>query len=148
MKIINKTSSVFLLLSMLFSTMAFAQISDSPVHAPAEVDNVEMETKEVFEMVEKGPQFPGGQDSMYSFIVKNLVYPSEAVSKNIQGRVILEFIVDENGNISDAKVLRGVHPLLDEAAILMLGKMPRWTPGEQRGKPVKVKFRLPVQFKL
>lgn len=93
-------------------------------------------------------QFPGGQDSMYAFIVNNLVYPSEAISKNIEGKVLLEFVINENGEISDAKVLKGVHPLLDEAALIMLSKMPRWEPALFNDKPVKVRYRLPVQFKL
>ncbi|MDR3134218.1 MAG: TonB family protein [Prevotellaceae bacterium] len=98
--------------------------------------------------VEENPQFPEGQAALLKFISDNLKYPKEAASRKIEGRVTVEFVVKADGRVSDVKVLRSVDPLLDEEAVRVIKAMPRWTPGKQEGKPVAVRFILPVSFKI
>ena len=82
------------------------------------------------------------------FIRKETRYPEEARDQGISGRVYVQFVVDVDGKVTEAKVMRGVHPLLDEEALRVINSMPDWSPGMQRGKPVKVKFSLPMRFEL
>ena len=105
-------------------------------------------TDEVFVVVEDQPQFPGGNVAMMKFISDNIVYPKEAHANGIQGRVISSFVVMKDGSISDLQVVRGVDPLLDAEALRVLGLMPDWKPGKQRGQAVNVRFTLPVVFRL
>ena len=99
----------------------------------------------VFDVVEKMPSFPGGQ---FDYLEKNIKYPAKAVKNKIQGRVIVQFIVDEKGNLSDIKVVKSVEPYLDAEAVRVVKSMPRWNPGMQNGKAVKVRYTLPVTFRL
>ena len=102
----------------------------------------------VFDVVEVMPQFPGGQIAMLQYLMENIKYPEQAMKKGIQGRVAVRFIVEKDGSISDVKPILSVHPLLDKEAIRVVKSMPKWTPGKQNGKPVRVRFNLPVMFKL
>lgn len=108
----------------------------------AEPDNA------VFMVVETMPEFPGGTTAMLEFIVNNLKYPVEAEENGIQGRVTLSFIVDTDGSITDVEVVRGIDPSLDAEAIRIIKSMPKWKPGMQRGKAVRVKYTVPVNFRL
>lgn len=99
-------------------------------------------------MAEVAPEFPGGESAMYSFIGIHLEYPSDIANLGITGRVVLSFTVNTDGGISDIKVLRGVHPKLDEEARRVLRKMPMWKAGEQNGSVVRVQKILPISFKL
>lgn len=99
-------------------------------------------------IVEQMPQFPGGEKAMKKFINKNLRYPKESLKKGTSGRVIVTFVVDTDGKVCDAEVLRSVHPLLDAEAVRLVQSMPDWTPGMQDGKPVRVKYTLPIAFGL
>lgn len=103
---------------------------------------------QVFVMVEKMPQFPGGQDGISDFIAKTMQYPVIAQENGIQGRVTCSFIVNTDGSISDIEVIRGIDPSLDKEALRIIGEMPKWTPGTQRGKAVKVKYTTPITFRL
>lgn len=111
---------------------------------------VQEEPKEekVFEIVEQPPSFPGGEAAMYDWLSKNINYPVIAQENNIQGRVVCQFVVGRNGEIEDVKVVRGVDPSLDKEAIRVIKAMPKWIPGKQGGNAVKVRYTLPVQFKL
>lgn len=100
----------------------------------------------VYEMVEEMPMFPGGQKEMMAFLSKTTKYPAKAVKKKIQGRCLVQFIVEKDGSISNVRVMSKVHPLLDAEAIRVVKSMPRWMPGRLKGKPVRVKFNLPVTF--
>jgi len=80
--------------------------------------------------------------------MKNIKYPEQAVKEGIQGRVTVRFIVEKDGSISDVKPVLSVHPLLNKEAVRVVKSMPKWTPGKQNGKPVRVRFNLPVMFKL
>lgn len=102
----------------------------------------------VFDVVEVMPQFPGGQIAMLQYLMKNIKYPEQAVKEGIQGRVTVRFIVEKDGSISDVKPVLSVHPLLNKEAVRVVKSMPKWTPGKHNGKPVRVRFNLPVMFKL
>lgn len=102
----------------------------------------------VFDVVEVMPQFPGGQIAMLQYLMKNIKYPEQAMKEGIQGRVAVRFIVEKDGSISDVKPILSVHPLLNKEAVRVVKSMPKWTPGKQNGKPVRVRFNLPVMFKL
>ena len=102
----------------------------------------------VFDVVEVMPQFPGGQIAMMKYIMENIKYPEQAMKEGIQGRVAVRFIVEKDGSISDVKPILSVHPLLNKEAVRVVESMPKWTPGKQNGKPVRVRFNVPVMFKL
>lgn len=111
---------------------------------------MQSEEEEVFTIVEKMPQFPGGQENMYTFLKNNLQYPADAKQKNLEGTVYITFVIDKDGSLENIKVLRGVKnaPSLDEEAARVIGKMPKWIPGTQNDKPVRVQFNLPIKFSL
>lgn len=104
--------------------------------------------QEVFDVVENMPEFPGGTTAMMEYIAKNLRYPAKAHQAGIQGRVIASFIVEKDGSISHPGIMRSVNPDLDAEAIRVLSAMPKWKPGTQRGKEVRVRYTVPVNFKL
>lgn len=104
--------------------------------------------EEIFMVVEKMPKFPGGMIELMKYISKNIKYPVKAQEAKIQGRVIVQFIVNKDGSTSDFTILRSVSPELDGEAIRVLSRMPKWEPGMQRGKAVTVKYTLPVTFRL
>lgn len=105
-------------------------------------------TEEIFVVVEEQPEFPGGQAAMMKFLSDNIRYPVIAQENAIQGRVICNFVVERDGSITDVQVVRGVDPSLDREALRVIQQMPRWKPGKQRGAPVRVRFTLPVVFRL
>ncbi len=115
---------------------------------PAVVEEEEESAQQIFTVVEKMPLFPGGEGKMMEFLYKNIKYPVIAQENGIQGRVICTFVVNRDGTIVDAEVVRGVDASLDREALRVINTMPKWQPGEQRGKPVRVKYTLPVQFRL
>jgi len=99
--------------------------------------------------VDEKPRFMGGDENEFSkWVSKNMAYPEDAIKNRIQGRVICSFVVDTKGNVTNVKILRGVDPLLDKEAIRAISNSPKWTPGEQRGKPVRVSYTFPVIFQL
>lgn len=102
----------------------------------------------IFFVVEVQPEFPGGMDSMYAFIQKNLIYPEKAKAEGIEGRVFITFTIEKDGSVSNVKILRGIGGGCDEAAKEVVEKMPKWKPGKQRGKPVRFQFNLPIKFEL
>ena len=109
---------------------------------------VEEAKPQIFTYVEQMPDFPGGQTELMKFLQKNLRYPPAARENGIEGRVVLQFVVDEQGNISDIQVLRDIGGGCAEEAIRVVKSMPPWRAGKQNGNPVKVYFKLPVTFKL
>lgn len=102
----------------------------------------------VFDVVEVMPQYPGGQIAMLKYIMENIKYPEQAMKEGIQGRVTVRFIVEKDGSISDVRPVLSVHPLLNKEAVRVVESMPKWSPGKQNGKPVRVRFNVPVMFKL
>lgn len=127
-------------------------VSQSSESAPQSVQKVassEIPTaNEVFMVVENMPEFPGGMSACLKFLADHVAYPKEAAEKKIQGRVIVQFVVMKDGSIANARVLRAVDPLLDAEALRVIGLMPKWKPGTQRGQAVNVKFTMPVTFRL
>ena len=105
-------------------------------------------TEEIFMVVEEQPEYPGGQAAMMRFLSDNIRYPVIAQENGIQGRVICNFVVERDGSITDVQVVRGVDPSLDREAVRVIQQMPRWSPGKQRGQAVRVRFTLPVVFRL
>ena len=103
---------------------------------------------EVFQVVEEMPEFPGGMGECMKFLSKNIKFPAQAAENGIQGRVIIQMVVTKEGDIAEAKVVRGVDPLLDAEALRVINSMPKWKPGKQRGEAVNVKYTIPVMFKL
>ena len=103
---------------------------------------------EIFEVVEKNPEFSYNGMSLMQYLGKSIKYPTIAQETGTQGRVIVQFVVNKDGSIVDVKVVRGVDPYLDKEAIRVISTMPKWKPGEQRGKPVRCEFTVPVMFKL
>mgnify|MGYP000324671935 CR=1 FL=1 len=101
---------------------------------------------DIFQVVEDMPQFPGG--SVQKWIAKNVKYPMIAQENNIQGKVFVQFVIEKDGSVSDVKVARSVDPSLDKEAIRVVKAMPKWKPGKQRGKPVRVSYTVPINFQL
>lgn len=102
----------------------------------------------VYLMPDQQPEFPGGIQAMMKFLSTNIKYPVEAQKKGISGRVIVQFVIMEDGTLDQAKVIRGVDPLLDEEALRVVKSMPKWKPGMDRGEAVKVRFTAPIMFNL
>ena len=116
-----------------------------PVEAPV-VEEVE---EEIFVVVESMPEFPGGQQEMMKYIAENIKYPVIAQENGIQGRVICQFVIEKNGSVTDIQVVRSSGDAsLDKEAERVIKTMPKWKPGKQRGKPVRVKYTIPVSFRL
>lgn len=101
--------------------------------------------EDVFQVVEDMPTFPG---DINKWLGKNVKYPVIAQENNIQGRVTVQFVIERDGSITDVKVLRGVDPSLDKEAVRVVKSMPKWKPGKQRGKPVRVSYTVPINFRL
>lgn len=124
-------------------------VSDSvqPVDiTPTEDESPDNDNQSAYDVVEQMPQFSEGNMSIW--IGHNLRYPPEAANNGLQGTVLCQFIVEKDGSISNVRVLRSVDPLLDKEAVRVIKNMPKWVPGRQDGKPVRVKFSLPIKFQL
>ena len=113
-----------------------------------EVKQKEVKDEPIFQVVEEMPEFPGGLAEAMKFLAKNINYPVAAQQAKIEGRVIVQFVVEKDGSVSDVKVMRGVNSELDAEAIRVVSMMPKWIPGKQRGKAVAVKYTMPIMFRL
>ena len=113
-----------------------------------EGDDEEADDTQVFVVVEDMPIFPGGQIGLQKHIAKSIKYPVIAQENDITGRVFVSFVVNKFGKVENVKVVRGVDPSLDKEAIRVIKSLPKWKPGKQRGKPVKVSFTVPISFTL
>lgn len=122
----------------------FVEITDD---VPIVVEEPE-EEQQIFQVVENMPEFPGGTSALMAYLRKNIKYPTICQEQGIQGRVIVQFVVEKDGSIASPEVIKPVNPYLDKEALRVISSMPKWKPGEQRGKPVRVKFTVPVTFKL
>lgn len=112
------------------------------------IDFMSVKEAPVFEAVEQPASFPGGQNALLQWLGANIRYPSSAAEKNIQGRVILKFVVEKDGSISNIQVLRGVDADLDKEAVRVIRSMPKWQPGRNNGEVVRTYFTIPITFKL
>ena len=107
-----------------------------------------VEDNKIFEVVEQKPSFPGGDGALMSWLSQNIKYPSIAAEIGVQGRVIVQFVVEKDGSITDVKIAKSVDPSLDKEAARVIKSMPHWIAGRQNGSPVRVRFTVPVTFKL
>ena len=114
-----------------------------PLYMPQPVNS-----NRVYDVVEQMPSFPGGISGLRTYLNQNIRYPAEAQENCVQGRVVVSFVVEKDGHISDVTVLRSVDPSLDKEAVRVIRNMPRWTPGKQGGEPVRVRYNVPVSFRL
>lgn len=113
---------------------------------PPILENGDSLDNSVYSNIEKMPEFPGGEKAIRRFLSTNIRYPIEAAENDIQGKVFVGFIIEKDGSISNIQVKKGVHPLLDDEAVRIIKLMPRWIPGRQKGKPVRVSFTVPINF--
>ncbi len=124
-------------------------IAPEAIAAPSKGTVVEAKVEEqIFTVVEQQPEFPGGVGEMYKFLSKNIKYPSAASRANVSGKVYLTFVVNTDGSIQDVSVLKGLGFGCDEEAVRVVKTMPKWRAGKQSGRPVRVKFNLPISFQL
>ena len=117
-------------------------------YVPVEVEEEDVQEQEIFQIVEEMPAYPGGDQKLMEYVAKNIKYPQIARETGIQGRVFVGFVVEPDGSVSNVKVLRGIGGGCDEEAMRVVKNMPKWKPGKQRGKAVRVSYMLPVNFKL
>lgn len=108
----------------------------------------EQKKGDVFMVVEQMPEYPGGFDGLKSYIMENVKYPEQAKKNKVEGKVFVSFVIDKDGSVTDAKVVRAVDPTLDTEALRVVNDMEKWTPGKQKGETVKVQYTLPIQFAL
>ncbi|MFT0160870.1 energy transducer TonB [Bacteroides thetaiotaomicron] len=120
---------------------------DKPAEPQVEVAITETKGDSIYSVVETMPDFPGGQKELLSFLSRNIKYPTKAIESKIQGRVIVQFVVNKDGSISNAKIVRSVDPDLDKEALRVINSMPQWKPGMQKGEPVSVKYTVPIVFR-
>ena len=118
------------------------------MQGPPTVVVEETDEDDIFQVVEDMPEFPGGMEALLAYLGKNIKYPSIAQDNNIQGRVIVEFVVNKDGSIVEPRVIKSLDASCDKEAIRVVSTMPKWKPGKQRGKPVRVKYTVPVLFRL
>lgn len=133
---------------MLLLSYADAQATN-PYPEELQTEEAATDKEESFTVVEQMPEFPGGQQGLFRFLSENVKYPQIAYNNNIQGRVIVQFVVDKDGSVTDVDVAKsGGDPSLDKEAVRVIKAMPKWRPGMQKGKPVRVRYTIPVNFRL
>jgi len=124
------------------------QVEEYKAPVMKQVEEEEVEEQQIFMVVENAPAFPGGDGARMKFLQDNIKYPQMARESGIQGTVYVTFVVERNGNVTDVKILRGIGGGCDEEAVRVVQNMPKWEPGKQRGKPVRVQFNMPIKFTL
>jgi len=128
------------------------ELDDMEIDEDTEVEFIEeveeVEEEQIFTIVEQMPTFPGGEAELFKYLGKSIKYPQMAQDAGIQGVVFVTFLVDKDGGVKNVKVLRGIGGGCDQEAIRVVKKMPKWKPGRQRGKSVKVQYNLPIKFTL
>ena len=152
-----KRTALFFALGLMASVVVNAQVIDDHLDVAvisgeddwAEILKVtEPDENSIFQVVEQLPEFPGGMAELMKYLQKNLRYPQICKEQGVQGRVIVQFVVNTDSTITDVNVIKSVNPHLDEEAVRVVKAMPKWNPGKQRGEPVRVRFTLPVTFRL
>lgn len=149
----KKTNRMFLWNYLMIIPIVFIAITGTTT-LNAQESNAKKVTKakkidgEVYNVVDKMPEYKGGMDALMSYLSSNITYPEAAKNDKIEGKVFVSYVINEQGKVTQVKVERGVNKLLDDEAIRVVKKMPDWIPGEHQGKKVKVKMNLPISFKL
>ena len=131
----------------LSSSEETGQIIEIKEVAPV-IEEEEVVEEEIFQVVEEMPEPPGGMAGLMKYLARNIKYPAIAQENGIQGRVVVQFVVEKDGSIANPVVVKGVDPSLDKEAVRVISTMPKWKPGKQRGKAVRVKYTVPVTFRL
>ena len=116
--------------------------------ANAQKTVVSQTDQKVFDTVEQMPEYPGGMQAMIEFLQTNMKYPEDAAKQKVEGRVMVQFVVETDGSVSDVHVAKQVFPSLDAEAIRVVQAMPKWMPGKEKGKVVRVKYNLPIVFRM
>ena len=154
-----KQTALFFALGLMASVVVNAQVIVDHDHLDVAVISGEDDWAEIlevtgpdengiFQVVETEPEFPGGMAELMKYLEKNLRYPQICKEQGVQGRVIVQFVVNTDSTITDVNVIKSVNPHLDEEAVRVVKAMPKWNPGKQRGEPVRVRLFLPVTFRL
>ena len=155
-----KRTALFFALGLLASVVGVnAQVIDDHDHLDVAVisgeddwveilEVTEPDENSIFQVVETQPEFPGGMAELMKYLQKNIRYPKVCKEQGLQGRVIVQFVVNADSTITDVNVVKPVNPYLDQEALRVVKAMPKWKPGKQRGEPVRVRFTLPVTFRL
>ena len=147
----NNRILIIVIFILLIEINGNAQADQSVPNEDSVVNTIKVKSKEdtnlVFDVVEKMPEFPGGQVEMMKFLSKNINYPSVALEQGMQGRVYVQFVIWKDGSVREVKVLRGVGSPLDNEAIRVIKMMPNWGPGIQRGVAINARYTLPIKFK-
>jgi len=131
---------------ILFTFIAFICILSAKAQKTDTVKN--NEDNRIFTSIEHVPEFPGGLNAFGSYLGRSIVYPKSAIDHHIQGRVIISFIVERDGSLSDIKVIRGVSPDIDNESLRVMRACPKWKPGTQNGRTVRVAYSVPISFSL
>ena len=116
--------------------------------ANAQKTVISQSNQSVYDQVEQMPEFPGGMPAMIEFLQTNLKYPKDAIKQQVGGRVMVMFVVETDGTLSNVRVAKKVFPSLDSETVRVVKTMPKWKPGKEKGRPVRVNFTLPVVFSL
>ena len=116
--------------------------------ANAQKTVVSQTNHKVFDTVDQMPEYPGGMQAMIEFLQTNMKYPEDAAKQKVEGRVMVQFVVETDGSVTDVHVAKQVFPSLDAEAIRVVQAMPKWTPGKEKGKVVRVKYNLPIVFRM
>lgn len=111
-------------------------------------DSTVSDKEKVYQVVEQQPSFPGGREELFKYLAYNVKYPIDAAEKKIEGRVLVTFVVEHDGSISNVNVANSVYPSLDKESIRVVSGMPKWIPGKANGKTVRVKYTIPITFRL
>ena len=141
-KIIRNLSSLMPKLIVLVFMMSFA------LNLNAQVDKTGNDADVVYTIVDKEASYPGGIEALNTFLARNIIYPTLAKQKNIQGKVIISFIIEKNGSISNIKIIKDIGEGCGEEGVRIVKLMPKWKPAQQKGEPVRQQFVLPVLFQL
>jgi len=143
--------TLFLIALLSFLAPAWAQVSVGQQKDERNGDKTDVsasEEEQIFVFVEQRPVFPGGDQALYKYLSQNIVYPQKARENGISGRVVISFVVEKDGTVSNAKVLHDIGGGCGEEGLRIVNSMPKWVPGKQGGKPVRCQFNLPISFSL
>ena len=141
---IEKANGLWWRLLTTLSVLAILLMANTTAMAQNKKDASE----KAYEKVEVMPEYPGGEQAMMKFVASNVKYPQAAIDKNISGRVLVGFVIEKDGSITDVKVVKGIGGGCDEEAVRVVKSMPKWKPGKEKGKAVRVSYMLPITFKL
>ncbi len=141
-----KTKTFLITFLFLFSLVQFGIAQE--IEMPKDTTETNLDSGEVFVFVEVIPEYPGGDQARLAYLRDNIKYPKKAREQGIQGTVYLTFVVEKDGNVSSVKVLRGIGGGCDEESVRVVSNMPKWKPGTQRGRQVRVQYSMPIKFTL